>query len=559
MPPKRIAPTFIPMPTNVAVAPSTKFGKFMQTVPAGAAPAVPEAAFGRARNPREGTSLAMEEMLIEAVVPTRAAVLAPSPSPRQKLMWVKGVLPLLKSIGAWLSTAGRRSAKADKAAKAEKVIASLQSLTMAQVGTMSVKTIADRMALLGVVLAKLAPVVTDAEQKRYFNNYAAYLTELKHMLKTGQSRPLPYEDAYGGADEGGEGDDDDGEASDAEASEAEGAMDDFVVSDDEGSVAIGANSVLAPVERLTAAYERALDRGQRPTEAQKEALLAALDRAIVYFENSEERADKKLKRELEGVAVWVRSDPQPEKVKPRAKAKSVKEAKPRAKPEKSKAKPKPAKAKAKPVKSTKKPQTAKEALQPVLDTLEKHVIPNKMAKLGRDTAEAKKWQRYFRQFTGGLRAVMDNPGALSDAGMRKDLATALRKERAAFSGSFNMHEVELVSRLDAALQWLAGAQPQAEKPQAVQKPTAEKPHAEKPQAVQNPQAEKPQAKATKAKKAVAEEEAGMLPSPSDKLPRRQRRVIRSLKRMGVTEERGTCPFGSPPQGKVCVRGYWKRK
>lgn len=537
MPPKRIAPTSIPMAAPLGAKPGNLFEKFMETVKVAPGPAlrVPEAAFGKARNPEEGSSLALEEMLIEAVVPTRTAVLSPSPTPRQKLMWVKGVLPLLGSVAKWLRTAGRRSAAAVKAATAAKAIASLEGLTTAQVEPMAVKTIADRLLMLGALLDSIAPLVKDPADARTFQNYAAYVAELKHMLKTGQSRPLPYEDAYGG----GEDDDMEVEEVDVVDSEDEVDDDDFVVDDDEEDVVvIGASSVLAPVERQIAAYEKALDGGQQPSQAQKESLVRALDRAIAYFEESVDSQDRKLMKELEGVMAWVQSDPEPA-AKPKAKKRS--------KSKEGAAAPKAAsksKGKSRGKSSAAAPSTAQEALQPIMEVLESHVIPNKLAKAG-DAAATKKWERYFQQFTAGLRAIMATPSVLSQATVRKDLATALRKERKAFAGSFNMHEVELVSRLDRALKWLADYREEAPAPRAAS-PKA------------SPKADT--RKAPRAPRAVAVEDGGVLPSPNAaNLPRRQRRMVKSLKRIGVSTERGTCPFGQPPEGKVCVRGYWKRK
>lgn len=518
------------MAAPLGAKPGNLFEKFMETVKVAPGPAlrVPEAAFGKARNPEEGSSLALEEMLIEAVVPTRTAVLSPSPTPRQKLMWVKGVLPLLGSVAKWLRTAGRRSAAAVKAATAAKAIASLEGLTTAQVDNMAVKTIADRLLMLGALLDSIAPLVKDPADARTFQNYAAYVAELKHMLKTGQSRPLPYEDAYGG------GEDDDVDVEEVDVVDSEDEVDDFVVEDDEEDVVvIGASSVLAPVERQIAAYEKVLDGGQQPSQAQKESLVRALDRAIAYFEESVDAQDRKLMKELEGVMAWVQSDPEPvaePKLKPKAKKRSK------------------SKGQSKGKSSAAAPSTAQEALQPIMEVLESHVIPNKVAKAG-DAAAAKKWERYFRQFTGGLRAIMATPSVLSQAAVRKDLAAALRKERKAFAGSFNMHEVELVSRLDRALKWLADYREEAPAPKAASPKVSPK---------ASPKADTP--KAPRAPKAVAVEDGGVLPSPNAaNLPRRQRRMVKSLKRIGVSTERGTCPFGQPPEGKVCVRGYWKRK
>lgn len=523
------------MAAPLGAKPGNLFEKFMETVKVAPGPAmrVPEAAFGKARNPEEGSSLALEEMLIEAVVPTRTAVLSPSPTPRQKLMWVKGVLPLLGSVAKWLRTAGRRSAAAVKAATAAKAIASLEGLTTAQVEPMAVKTIADRLLMLGALLDSIAPLVKDPADARTFQNYAAYVAELKHMLKTGQSRPLPYEDAYGG------GEDDDVDVEEVDVVDSEDEVDDFVVDDDEEDVVvIGASSVLAPVERQIAAYEKVLDGGQQPSQAQKESLVRALDRAIAYFEESVDSQDRKLMKELEGVMAWVQSDPEPA-AKPKAKKRSKSKEGAAAPKAASKAK-----GKSRGKSSAAAPSTAQEALQPIMEVLESHVIPNKLAKAG-DAAATKKWERYFQQFTAGLRAIMATPSVLSQATVRKDLATALRKERKAFAGSFNMHEVELVSRLDRALKWLADYREEAPAPRAAS-PKA------------SPKADT--RKAPRAPRAVAVEDGGVLPSPNAaNLPRRQRRMVKSLKRIGVSTERGTCPFGQPPEGKVCVRGYWKRK
>jgi hypothetical protein len=38
---------------------------------------------------------------------------------------------------------------------------------------------------------------------------------------------------------------------------------------------------------------------------------------------------------------------------------------------------------------------------------------------------------------------------------------------------------------------------------------------------------------------------------------REKRMVRNLKRAGASTEKGTCPLGPAPEGKTCVRGFWK--
>lgn len=38
---------------------------------------------------------------------------------------------------------------------------------------------------------------------------------------------------------------------------------------------------------------------------------------------------------------------------------------------------------------------------------------------------------------------------------------------------------------------------------------------------------------------------------------KEKKVVEGLKRAGATTEKGTCPLGPPPEGKNCVRGFWK--
>ena len=38
---------------------------------------------------------------------------------------------------------------------------------------------------------------------------------------------------------------------------------------------------------------------------------------------------------------------------------------------------------------------------------------------------------------------------------------------------------------------------------------------------------------------------------------REKRMVKNLKRAGASTEKGTCPLGQAPEGKTCVRGFWK--
>ena len=38
---------------------------------------------------------------------------------------------------------------------------------------------------------------------------------------------------------------------------------------------------------------------------------------------------------------------------------------------------------------------------------------------------------------------------------------------------------------------------------------------------------------------------------------REKRMVKNLKRAGASTEKGTCPLGQAPDGKTCVRGFWK--
>lgn len=37
----------------------------------------------------------------------------------------------------------------------------------------------------------------------------------------------------------------------------------------------------------------------------------------------------------------------------------------------------------------------------------------------------------------------------------------------------------------------------------------------------------------------------------------EKMLVKKLKKAGASTEKGTCPLGPPPEGKTCVRGFWK--
>lgn len=60
------------------------------------------------------------------------------------------------------------------------------------------------------------------------------------------------------------------------------------------------------------------------------------------------------------------------------------------------------------------------------------------------------------------------------------------------------------------------------------------------------------------KKAKASQPPDVLPaSVAVAKSEQEKKLVKKLKKAGASTEKGTCPLGPPPEGKMCVRGYWK--
>lgn len=198
-------------------------------------------------------------------------------------------------------------------------------------------------------------------------------------------------------------------------------------------------------------------------------------------------------------------------------------------------------------------EALKDLIGSMREELVQHVVPNRVKKYNaapNKTEEAEAFAAFFDRmvtFLGNVPRVYDRLPAKHWDAFHK----FLQKARTFFANSWNVHEVHMVSLIDAALPLVEhkanhGGAPPAKKA-AVKR------------------AEVPVKKAAVAVKKVAAQpvkKAGMQPvrkaKPGDEavVPTSLEGALRAA---GATREKGTCPLGMPPPDRKCVRGFWRKQ
>lgn len=208
---------------------------------------------------------------------------------------------------------------------------------------------------------------------------------------------------------------------------------------------------------------------------------------------------------------------------------------------------------ASPKPKARKREDADEALKDLIgsmrEELVQHVVPNRVKKYNaapNKTEEAEAFAAFFDRmvtFLGNVPRVYDRLPAKHWEAFHK----FLQKARTFFANSWNVHEVHMVSLIDAALPLVEHKAEPAKK--AAVKKTAAQP-------VKKADVPVKKAGMQPVKKAGMQPVRKAKPGDEAVVPTSLEGALRAA---GATREKGTCPLGMPPPDRRCVRGFWRKQ